>query len=472
MEKKVFTAIVARRVSDGAIGNRGKIPWDIPEDLNYFQRVTSETPYEKPLPTQLNICVMGRITFESLPKGYLPNRRVFVLTSHERSEYPSHPLVEFFRTKALLMKAIFDSPCGKVFICGGQRIYEEFIDICDFVKVTEVIQNPGPADTFFYDHLLFGDFESVSGGESSVMFSKNNGIPYRQLSFRRRHSEWSYLDLAWKILREGVPKTDRTGVGTLSIFGPQMEFDLRKGFPLLTTKKVFWAGVLQELFWFISGKTDSKILSEAGVKIWEGNTSREFLDGRGLRWREGDIGPGYGFQWRHWGATYEGCDRSYSGMGVDQLSGVVKRIRDDPSSRRLIVSAWNVSDLEQMALPPCHLLFQFNVDGDHLDLKMYQRSGDWFLGVPFNIASYGVLLHLIAHLTEKKARKLILTYGDAHVYSNHVSQMQEQLLRKPLLLPELKVVYRGQRRLEDYVPGDVLLYNYHPHPPIRAPMAV
>lgn len=472
MYKQTFTAIVARRASDAAIGNKGGIPWYIPEDLAYFRRVTSETPYEKPLPNQLNICIVGKNTFESLPKGYLPGRRVFVLSTCGQSEYTSHPLVVFFQTKALLMKAITESPCRRVFICGGQTIYEEFIDVCDYLEVTEVIQKSGTADSFFRDHLLFPDFEPVIGSEPSVLFSKNGGIPYRHLSLRRRHPEWVYLDLAWKILREGVPKMDRTGVGTLSVFGPQLEFDLRKGFPLLTTKRVFWTGVLQELFWFISGNTDSKILSDAGVKIWEGNTSREFLNGRGLRWKEGDIGPGYGFQWRHWGATYEGCGKTYAGMGIDQISEAVKGIEDDPSSRRLIVSAWNVSDLGKMALPPCHLLFQFNVDGDYLDLKMYQRSGDWFLGVPFNIASYGILLYLVAHLTQKKPRILTLTYGDAHIYSNHVSQIQEQISRKPLLLPEVMIASRGQRCLEDYVPGDVLLYNYNPHPPINASMAV
>jgi thymidylate synthase len=396
-----------------------------------------------------------------------------VLSLRGFSDHVPHPLVEFYPTRDLLLKAVSESPCRDVFICGGQQIYEEFIDVCDYVDLTEVIQEPGPADTFFHDHLLIGDFELVPKPDFPLLFSKDGGVAFRHVLYRRRHPERVYLDIAERILEAGRLKGDRTGTGTISVFGPQMEFDLREGFPLLTTKRVFWHGVLEELFWFISGSTDSKKLSEKGIRIWDGNTSREFLDKRGLEtYVEGDIGPGYGFQWKHWGAKYSGCGQNYGDDGVDQLSEVVRQIREDPSSRRMIVSAWNVSDLDRMALPPCHLLFQFNVDDQFLDLKMYQRSGDWFLGVPFNIASYGILLTLVAHLTGKVARKLVMTYGDAHIYSNHREQMREQLLRKPLRMPQVRVMGRNQKTLEDYVPGDILLYEYNPHPPIKAPMAV
>lgn len=473
MEKKLFTAIVARRVSDGAIGFNGSIPWDIPEDMVHFRNLTSETHLANPLPVQFNICVMGRKTFESLPKGYLPGRRVFVLSSRDSSSFLSNPLVEFFSSQDALLEVIQDSPCSRVFICGGQDVYELFMDLCDSVVVTEVFQRSGPADTFFPTHYLDCDFEPVSKDDGlNIRFSSSRGTPFRHVVYRRKHPENVYLDIGHQIVCSGRLKGDRTGIGVYSIFGPQMEFDLRRGFPLLTTKKVFWAGVLQELFWFISGSTDSKLLSREGVRIWEGNTSREFLDSRGLPWEEGDIGPGYGFQWKHWGAEYKGCRESYEGMGVDQLKGVISDIRTNPESRRLVVSAWNVSELDRMALPPCHLLFQFYVEDQFLDLKMYQRSGDWFLGVPFNIASYGILLMVVAHLTGKRARKLVMTYGDAHVYTNHVQQMTEQLSRKPLTLPEVRILDRGQTCLEDYLPGDVLLHNYRSHPPIRASMAV
>lgn len=227
----------------------------------------------------------------------------------------------------------------------------------------------------------------------------------------------------------GKERIDRTNVGTLSIFGAQMRFDLRDNiFPLLTTKRVFWRGVVEELLWFVKGSTNAKELQAKNVHIWDANSSREFLDQCGFTDRkEGDLGPVYGFQWRHFGADYKTCDESYEGQGIDQLNEVIKRIRTNPSDRRIIMSAWNVVDLPKMVLPPCHCFVQFYVADNELSCQLYQRSADMGLGVPFNIASYALLTYMIAHVTGLKPGDFIHTLGDAHVYKNHIEPLKEQV---------------------------------------------
>lgn len=230
----------------------------------------------------------------------------------------------------------------------------------------------------------------------------------------------------------GKTRSDRTGVGTVSIFGAQMRFNLRDDiFPLLTTKRVFWRAVVEELLWFIKGSTNAKELQDKKVHIWDGNSTREFLDKLGLTEREeGDLGPVYGFQWRHFGAEYKTCHDDYTCQGIDQLNDVIKRIRTNPNDRRIIMSAWNVSDLKIMALPPCHCLVQFYVADGELSCQLYQRSADMGLGVPFNIASYALLTCMIAHVTGLKTGDFVHTLGDAHVYLNHVEPLKEQVSRE------------------------------------------
>ena len=462
---KRVCAIVARRASDLVIGFEGKFPWYIPEDLKHFNHDTTHSTR-----TVKNICIMGRKTYQSLGRPTLPQRMIFVVSSELQLPTSIEESVCVFPSPQVALDQALKTDVENIFVCGGQTIYEELIGRCQEVLLTEIYQEPAKGDAYFPTRLLNG-FEVVD--RSGVRYSCNQGTPHEFFRYRRSHPENQYLDIAKTILTTGAVKEDRTGVGTRSIFGPQMEFDLREGFPLLTTKKVFWRGVVEELFWFISGKTDAKLLSERGVNIWDGNSSREFLDKRGLKhYREGDVGPVYGFQWRHWGAGYEGCDGEYEGKGIDQLRDVVKQIRETPESRRIIVSAWNVSELERVALPSCHILFQFNVDEEFLDLKMYQRSADWFLGVPFNVASYALLLTLTAKLANKKPRKLILTFGDTHLYSTHLEQTHQQLLRNPLPLPRLDIRDRQRRSWDDFSPDDVLLLDYQSHDTIKAQMAV
>ncbi len=261
-----------------------------------------------------------------------------------------------------------------------------------------------------------------------------------------------YLDLMRHVLQHGTRKDDRTGTGTLSVFGHQMRFDLAQGFPLLTTKKVHTKSIIHELLWFLRGDTNIRYLKEHGVSIWD-----EWAN------ENGDLGPVYGSQWRSWPAA--------DGRQIDQISQVVRDIRQNPDSRRLIVSAWNVADIERMALPPCHLLFQFYVAEARLSCQLYQRSADIFLGVPFNIASYALLTMMIAQVTGLKPGEFIHTLGDAHLYLNHLEQVQTQLAREPRPLPSMRL-NPEKTSLFDFEFDDFELLNYDPHPSIKAPVAV
>jgi len=262
----------------------------------------------------------------------------------------------------------------------------------------------------------------------------------------------NYLELIQKIRTEGTFKSDRTGVGTYSIFGHQMRFDLSQGFPLVTTKKVHLKSVIGELLWFISGNTNVKALQAAGVSIWN-----EWAD------ENGDLGPVYGKQWRSWAGP--------DGQTIDQLKNVIAEIKSNPNSRRLLVNAWNVGELEQMALPPCHLLFQFYVTQGKLSCQMYQRSADVFLGVPFNIGSYALLTQLIAHCCDLAPGEFIHTLGDAHLYANHIEQADLQLSRAPKGLPQLRL-NPAQKDLFAFTANDIEILNYETHPHIKAPVAV
>ncbi|GJJ06456.1 Membrane protein tms1 [Clathrus columnatus] len=296
------------------------------------------------------------------------------------------------------------------------------------------------------------------------------------------HEEVQYLDLVRNILDKGAPRPDRTGTGTISLFAPpSFRFSLADStLPLLTTKRVFLRGIVEELLWFVKGATDSTLLSSKGVKIWDGNGSREFLDKRGLTHRrEGDLGPIYGFQWRHFGAKYENCDKDYTGEGVDQLKEVIRKIREDPTDRRIIMSAWNPADLPSMALPPCHMFCQFYVhlpppsdptSKPKLSCLMYQRSADLGLGIPFNIASYALLTHMIAKVTDTDAHELIIQLGDAHVYKDHVQALEIQLERKPRPFPKLRWA-RDVTDIDQFEPSDIIVEGYNPYPTIPMKMS-
>lgn len=261
-----------------------------------------------------------------------------------------------------------------------------------------------------------------------------------------------YLELLQHVLDRGTPKRDRTGTGTLSVFGYQMRYDLSAGFPLLTTKKLHLRSIIYELLWFLRGETNVRYLQENGVTIWD-----EWANA------EGELGPVYGAQWRSWQGS--------GGQSIDQISQVVQQIRTNPDSRRLLVSAWNVAEIERMALPPCHTLFQFYVAEDRLSCQLYQRSADIFLGVPFNVASYALLTMMIAHVTGLKYGEFVHTLGDTHLYLNHREQAELQLTRTPKTLATMRL-NPARTSLFEFTYDDFELLNYDPHPAIRAPVAV
>lgn len=288
------------------------------------------------------------------------------------------------------------------------------------------------------------------------------------------HQENQYLDLLRKVLFGGQKHETRNGT-TLSSFGESLEFDIEKEFPLLTTKRMFWKGIVHELLWFLKARTNSKELEAMKINIWKGNSSRVFLDSRKLYdYEEGTCGPIYGFQWRNFGGTYKGPDHDYinDGDGIDQLGNIIDQIKTNPSSRRLVMSGWNPLQEKEMVLPPCHTLYQFYVHENKLSCQMYQRSADLFLGLPFNIASTALLTHLVANLTNLVPSKLKIIIGDAHIYENHVDAVQEQLSRTCFPWCHLKIINKDQTQPEDFEFDDFELENYKCHKPIKATMNV
>jgi thymidylate synthase len=365
---------------------------------------------------------------------------------------------------------------------------------------------PGNAVTFIKESA-----KQLHNGTSTQSTTSISSVESNSSS-TARHEEYQYLDLIRDILSSGEHRPDRTGTGTLSLFAPpQLRFSLSKPdpsstsgeripvLPLLTTKRVFLRAVTTELLWFVSGCTTSKPLSEAGIHIWDGNGSREFLDKLGFTDREeGDLGPVYGFQWRHFGAEYEDYQSDYNGKGVDQINEIVHKLKTNPYDRRIILSAWNVADLKKMALPPCHMFAQFyvsypdavrgeaalqHINGQaqdrpkakgHLSCVLYQRSCDMGLGVPFNIASYALLTHMLAYACDLEPGELIHTMGDAHVYLDHIDALKEQLVREPREFPTLNIKRddRGSGEMDGWKLEEFDVVGYKPHGGIKMKMSV
>lgn len=285
------------------------------------------------------------------------------------------------------------------------------------------------------------------------------------------NEENEYLTLVKRIIKSGNLKSDRTGVGTRSLFATQMRFSLRNGqIPLLTTKRIFWRAVCEELFWFIRGSTNANELSNIGIHIWDKNANNQKSN------IDGDLGPVYGFQWRHWGAEYIDVNTKYE--GIDQLQMVIDKLRNNPNDRRILMTAWNPTDIPKMALPPCHCLVQFYVSNDdELSCQLYQRSGDMGLGVPFNIASYSLLTHMLAHVCNLRPGEFIHTIGDAHVYLNHVDALLKQCERSTRVFPKLRIKVDAENverlsNIENFKFSDFELLNYNPHSSIKMDMAL
>lgn len=451
--------IVAAVAKNLVIGREGKLPWHIPEDLKHFKALTSG-----------HIIIMGSNTYRSLGRP-LSNRIHVVVTSRPHAFEP-HDNVIFCTIDRV---ATLDLPSDKrKFVIGGRRIYEHFLPLASRMYIThidKIVEGDVRFPSFQYWYMV---------ATNTSQYSEEERCGYRMLLLEREcmsHAshDVAYLDLMQDVLHKGCERPDRTGTGTVGLFGRQLRFDISKSVPILTTKMVPWKSVIKELLWFLRGETDASTLQKEGVRIWDGNTTRQFLDARGLgHLPEGDIGGGYGFQWRHFGEAYRTCKDTYEGGGFDQIQYIIQQLKEDPYSRRIFMSTWNPKDMHMMALPPCHVSAQFYVDADKgLSCHMYQRSVDCFLGLPFNIFSYAVLTYILAGICGFTPKELIISTGDTHIYKDHMDQIERQLQRAPLMSPQLVVSPRIKGiPVEEITINDFDLVGYFHHDQLKGKMSV
>ena len=445
------------------ISKNGVIPWKNNDDAYYFKNTTSN-------PIGHNLLIVGYNTYNSMSKKVLETRNIAVVTSKPVKVDDSKVFNLSFH-ESLIHALIFAKSryYTKIFIAGGVNISKEALEnnIIHTIHFTQLFSNYDCDNSIeFIQYFLKNSYEI----KKTIPINDGEIYIYR---VSHKSEETQYLDLMKNILYKGVSKCDRTGTGTLSIFGNRMEFDVSNVIPILTTKKVFFRGVVEELLWFLKGDTNVNHLIEKNVHIWDGNSTKEFMDSIGISREERDIGPCYGWQWRHFGAEYNTMHDNYNNKGVDQFKNIIDTIKLNPLSRRMIMSAWNPIDLDKMNLPPCHVLYQFYVENNKLSCQMYQRSADVFLGLPFNIASTACLMKIISNITSTKMNKLSICIGDAHIYNNHVSQCLTQLSRKPFEFPTLEI--DNLKTFEDVFNltfDDFKLENYQSHPPIKAKMAI
>lgn len=470
-----------------AIGQNNELLFPIKDDLKFFKNITTYSL--KPNCTlNKNIIVMGYNTWRSMGYKSLPNRINIILT---KKTIPSLLNKDtYFMSLQNFVKFYNKHNQPNTFVIGGSQIYNLFLhhkslfpqDIY-LTCITNYDKNKRNISPNVFFDVINDNYKLISFSEEM----NQNDIKFRFLKYKYQpfgSQEKQYIKLTEEVLSHGTEKPDRTGVGTKSIFTTQLEFDISHCVPLLTTKRVPWKHVIYELLWFLRGDTNAKLLENNGVKIWNGNSSREFLDSRGLNYPEGVLGPIYGWQWRYFGAEYDPEFSDTSNFekndigGFDQIDYIISELKSNPHSRRLLVSAWNPSDFDKMALPPCHFCFQFYVRETKngvkfLDCHFNMRSTDVALGLPFNLFSYAVLTYIIALKTDMKPGKLIYTGSDVHVYKNHFSPMAIQLNRSLRPFPKLKINPDIKfKDFKDISIDDFDLIGYFPHGTIKMEMAV
>jgi dihydrofolate reductase/thymidylate synthase len=502
------------------IGYRNQLPWHkFPIDMNFFKKTTTN-----------HTVLMGHNTFKSMNCKGLPNRNNYIVASDPTKILPTNnnPCYTFNNMNDAYSHYNINSANKDMFVIGGAKLYQECLLTPSLLnKITTIymtyVDIDLPTDTSF-PYLAAKDFylkNVIQSGTSAIFLHKNTDsltdtsttqTPTSPLSEETKYEileyakldktnqsnkahgyqgEQGYLDAVMDIIKSGEERSDRTGTGTKALFGLNFRYDLTKGFPLLTTKKMFTRGIIEELLWFLRGETNAKILQDKGVKIWDGNSSREYLDSIGLTQRtEGELGPVYGFMFRHFGAEYS---EKYNGVkpsnndsntdnvtGFDQVQYVLDKIRNNPYDRRIIISLWNPNYFQQQALPACHVLYQFWVSAcpitqqpKYLSCSLYQRSGDMGLGIPFNVASASIMTHIFAKLTGLVPKEFVHTIGDAHVYNNHITALiQECTERIPRPFPIMQIKDNNQKTVEDFKASDFQFFGYHPYPAIKMDMAV
>ena len=478
------------------IGEKNELLIQSKQDLQYFYKITTSNYSED----NQNVLIMGYNTWLSIPEDKRPlkNRINIILTNSHENEINQSDSVQVFHSLQAAFEWSSQNSKGKIFVIGGTKIFkecckDEFIDDLDLLYVTRFendYQMNGNTHDFplqlYHNKQLIQKSEICSevcqrphlkDHSSMDQYIQNpeavHSIDFTFNVYQNRNNinqdELQYITLLKKIMNEGI-ETESRNSKVLSLFGEKMEFNLDR-FPLLTTKKMGYKTILRELLWFIRGSTSNKELQDKKVHIWDQNSSREFLDSRGLSYEEGDLGPVYGFQWRHFGAEYDSCYSDYSDKGIDQLKNVIELIQTDPTSRRILLNSWNASDIDKMALPPCHVMCQFNVNlrDKTLNCQLYQRSGDMFLGVPFNIASYSFLTCILAKITGYKPGKLIHILGDTHIYADHIDAVKEQIQRVPYQFPEL-IISDELSDIDSLNEEYFTIKNYTSYPKITAPM--
>lgn len=476
-----------------AIGINNGLLYNLKKDMNWFQDMTIN-----PNPTKKNAVIMGSNTYLSIPKKFRPlDQRLNIIISKNKYSMINKE-IKYNRDKnAIVFPCITQSlkylhtkkNVEDLFVIGGESIYDYFIKnrITDNIILAEIEKTqhtPNIGTVYFpkFDKTTFIPLNSSKTiSEKNVKcYVDGSHIPeikYQYKTYRNIRpwkkcdysDEGPYLDVLRDVLNHGEVRDTRNSK-TISKFGLRMEFDISNYFPLITTKKMFWKGVVEELLWFLKADTNSINLENNGVNIWKGNSSREYLDSIDLKeYQPGWCGPIYGFQWRHFNAKYLGPEHNYQNQGIDQLQNCLDLIKYNPDSRRIFMSGWNPEQMAEMALPPCHVSYQFYVDSNNnLSCQMYQRSGDLFLGVPFNIASTALLTNIMAKMSGKKPGKIIIVIGDGHIYSNHIEQINKQLSRETFCFPQLSL--KEKTNFEDYTIDDFTLMGYQSHPSIKADM--
>ena len=520
------------------IGLNGTIPWHIPEDMKYFKELTIPKSIEYPF----SILIMGRKTWESIPENRRPLTERFNIIISNNKEYIEKQNAKFgtrmidsksgilfttwddffhcninsninsntaiyLQIEKIMMDSIPENMKHYIlrpftyYIIGGEQIYKKTIEMCNdlqlpySINATEIYfesklntgntTNTGECDTFFPKI----DESSIITSVSPFHKSKTSGLQYRFCTYEcldKKHKpfytqETEYLSLMRNILENGSSNDDRTGVGTISIFGAMLKYDLRDTFPLCTTKRMFFRAIFEELMFYLSGKTDNKILQAKGIHVWNGNTSREFLDKRGLtHYEEGDMGQTYGFNYRHFGGEYKGCGVDYglgteNSIGFNQVANAIHLIKTEPSSRRIIIDLWDCSTVHKAALPSCLCKYQFNVNVQkkELNLAIYLRSSDYFLANNWNTCCGAILVHLICNLEgiDLSPGELTVFIADAHLYKTHLEQVNVNLERKPFPFPKL-IVKEKKADIMDFTFQDIELLGYRSYPNIKADMAI
>jgi len=534
---KILNLVVGYTFNKQGIGKDGKLPWHIPEDMTHFKTIT--TPPDANANTHTNthsVVIMGRTTWDSIPDKFKPlTNRINVILSNDNN-YKKEQIYKYdtgknnilfttwdeFITKGYLeLEVIYNSNQNNqnsklyYYIIGGESIYEKAIasNYNLIIHATEIYTQavaPIECDTFFpkIEQENY-TITNVSAFYKSIKQFNNNDIWYRFITYSRINSncnstsavsqssqqlfytpESDYLQLMRNILETGQSNDDRTGVGTLSIFGSMLKFDLRDTFPISTTKRIFFRAIFEELMLYLSGKTDNTILQEKGIHVWDGNTSRAFLDKRGLQhYAEGDMGQTYGFNMRHYGGIYNGCKTDYplanangiGGYGYDQLANVINLIKTDPYSRRIIIDLWDPANIDKAALPSCLCKYQFNVNVSkkELNLAIYLRSSDYFLANNWNTCTGALFVHLLCNLEgiDLTPGELTVFIADAHLYKSHIEQVKVNLERKPYPYPKL-LVNCGNGKKEkkkdilEFKFEDLELLGYKAYPNIKAEMAI